>query len=86
MLYFSCNFQFRYTATQRAQQSARYFTIGLFNKRDSQNVVYSPASKVDMVLRVSFKCVTIALYGRLIYMTFFVSHLIKHFYAMNGDK
>lgn len=47
-------FQFRYTATQRAQQSARYFTIGLFEKKDAQSVIFSPANKIDPVLRVRF--------------------------------
>lgn len=46
-------FQFRYTATERAQQSARYFTIGLFDKKDAQGVIFSPAKKIDPVLRVS---------------------------------
>ncbi|KPJ06196.1 Multiple inositol polyphosphate phosphatase 1 [Papilio machaon] len=45
-------FEFRYTATQRAQQSARYFTVGLFDKKISQQVVFAPATKIDMVLRV----------------------------------
>ncbi|XP_068629831.1 multiple inositol polyphosphate phosphatase 1 [Battus philenor] len=50
------SFEFRYTATQRAQQSARYFTIGLFDKKKSQNVIFTPASKVDMVLRFYKHC------------------------------
>lgn len=45
-------FQFRYTATQRAQQSARFFTNGLFEKKDAQDVIFAPATKVDPVLRV----------------------------------
>ncbi|KAL4714596.1 hypothetical protein ACJJTC_006642 [Scirpophaga incertulas] len=48
--------QFRYTATQRAQQSARYFTIGLFDKRDAQNVTFLPAKKIDPVLRFYKHC------------------------------
>lgn len=43
--------QFRYTATERAQQSARYFTNGLFD-RAAKDVIFSPATKVDLVLRV----------------------------------
>ncbi|CAK1581760.1 unnamed protein product [Parnassius mnemosyne] len=50
------SFEFRYTATQRAQQSARYFTIGLFDKKDAQNVIFSPATKVDMHLRFYKHC------------------------------
>ncbi|XP_072944034.1 multiple inositol polyphosphate phosphatase 1-like [Epargyreus clarus] len=49
-------FQFRYTATQRAQQSARYFTLGLFNKKDAQNVIFTPAAKVDTTLRFYKHC------------------------------
>ncbi|GBP42849.1 Multiple inositol polyphosphate phosphatase 1 [Eumeta japonica] len=45
-------FVFRYTATQRAQQSAKHFTIGLFDKKNSQDVIFSPAVKIDPVLRV----------------------------------
>ncbi|XP_045542903.1 multiple inositol polyphosphate phosphatase 1-like [Papilio machaon] len=49
-------FEFRYTATQRAQQSARYFTVGLFDKKISQQVVFAPATKIDMVLRFYKHC------------------------------
>ncbi|KAL0894031.1 hypothetical protein ABMA27_014097 [Loxostege sticticalis] len=49
-------FQFRYTATERAQQSARYFTIGLFDKKDAQGVIFSPAKKIDPVLRFYKHC------------------------------
>ncbi|XP_028170811.1 multiple inositol polyphosphate phosphatase 1-like isoform X3 [Ostrinia furnacalis] len=49
-------FMFRYTATQRAQQSARYFTIGLFDKKESQGVIFSPANKVDPELRFYKHC------------------------------
>lgn len=46
-------FQFRYTATERAQQSARYFTIGLFDTKDARDVIFAPTTKVDPILRVS---------------------------------
>lgn len=45
-------FLFRYTTTQRTQQSARYFTVGLFSKKDAQRVEFAPATKIDKVLRV----------------------------------
>ncbi|CAH2086293.1 unnamed protein product [Euphydryas editha] len=50
------HFKFKYTATQRAQQSARYFTLGLFDKNNSQNVIYEPALKVDTTLRFYKHC------------------------------
>ncbi|KAI5630776.1 histidine phosphatase superfamily (branch 2) domain-containing protein [Phthorimaea operculella] len=50
------SFLFRYTATQRAQQSARYFTIGLFDHKKSQDVLFEPATKVDPVLRFYKHC------------------------------
>ncbi|XP_039747054.1 multiple inositol polyphosphate phosphatase 1-like isoform X1 [Pararge aegeria] len=49
-------FMFRYTATQRAQQSAKYFTIGLFDKKNSQQVFFEPALKVDTTLRFYKHC------------------------------
>lgn len=49
-------FLFRYTATQRAQQSARYFANGLFDKKEAQDVLFSPAAKVDTVLRFYKHC------------------------------
>ncbi|XP_052757563.1 multiple inositol polyphosphate phosphatase 1 isoform X1 [Galleria mellonella] len=49
-------FLFRYTATERAQQSARYFTNGLFEKKDAQDVIFLPATKVDPVLRFYKHC------------------------------
>ncbi|CAH0721784.1 unnamed protein product, partial [Brenthis ino] len=48
--------KFKYTATQRAQQSARYFTIGLFDKKGSQDVVFEPALKIDTTLRFYKHC------------------------------
>ncbi|KAG6442773.1 multiple inositol polyphosphate phosphatase 1 [Manduca sexta] len=54
--YNNATFLFRYTATQRAQQSARYFANGLFDKKDSQDVIFSPATKVDTVLRFYQHC------------------------------
>lgn len=47
-------FQFRYTATQRAQQSAIYFATGLFGEKQAKKLVFPPARKVDKVLRVRF--------------------------------
>ncbi|KOB64937.1 putative multiple inositol polyphosphate phosphatase 1, partial [Operophtera brumata] len=46
---------FRYTATERAQQSARYFANGLFG-RDAKDVVFAPTTKVDLVLRFYKHC------------------------------
>ncbi|XP_064071714.1 multiple inositol polyphosphate phosphatase 1-like [Vanessa tameamea] len=54
--YNSKHFKFKYTATQRAQQSARYFTVGLFDKNNSQSVVFEPALKVDTTLRFYKHC------------------------------
>ncbi|XP_022112716.2 multiple inositol polyphosphate phosphatase 1 [Pieris rapae] len=50
------SFQFRYTATQRTQQSAKYFSIGLFDKKNAHNVVFEPALKVDNTLRFYKDC------------------------------
>ncbi|CAK1545272.1 unnamed protein product [Leptosia nina] len=50
------SFQFRYTATQRTQQSARYFSIGLFDKKSAHDVVFEPALKVDNTLRFYKHC------------------------------
>ncbi|XP_050345614.1 multiple inositol polyphosphate phosphatase 1-like [Nymphalis io] len=55
-VYKSKDFKFKYTATQRAQQSARYFTVGLFDKNNSQSVVFEPALKVDTTLRFYKHC------------------------------
>ncbi|VVD04147.1 unnamed protein product [Leptidea sinapis] len=49
-------FQFRYTPTQRTQQSARYFALGLFDKKIAQDVVFEPAVKVDTTLRFYKHC------------------------------
>ncbi|XP_049867510.1 multiple inositol polyphosphate phosphatase 1 [Pectinophora gossypiella] len=49
-------FLFRYTATERAQQSARFFTIGLFDRKNAQEVLFHPATKVDPVLRFYKHC------------------------------
>ncbi|KAM3963098.1 multiple inositol polyphosphate phosphatase 1 [Aphomia sociella] len=54
--YSNKTFLFRYTATQRAQQSARHFTHGLFDKKDAQDVIFLPANKVDPVLRFYKHC------------------------------
>ncbi|CAB3255391.1 unnamed protein product [Arctia plantaginis] len=47
---------FRYTATQRAQQSARYFATGLFGEKDVRRIVFPPAHKIDKVLRFYKYC------------------------------
>ncbi|XP_026744266.1 multiple inositol polyphosphate phosphatase 1-like [Trichoplusia ni] len=49
-------FLFRYTATQRTQQSARFFTNGLFEKKNAQDIIFAPATKVDIVLRFYKHC------------------------------
>ncbi|XP_035436952.2 multiple inositol polyphosphate phosphatase 1 [Spodoptera frugiperda] len=54
--YSNKTFLFRYTATQRAQQSARYFTNGLFEKKDAQDIIFAPATRVDPVLRFYKHC------------------------------
>ncbi|XP_061383221.1 multiple inositol polyphosphate phosphatase 1-like [Danaus plexippus] len=50
------SFLFKYTATQRAQQSALYFTIGLFDRKKSRDVIFEPAMKVDTTLRFYKHC------------------------------
>ncbi|XP_038215957.1 multiple inositol polyphosphate phosphatase 1-like [Zerene cesonia] len=54
--YDNSTFQFRYTATQRTQQSARFFSLGLFDKKNAENVVFEPALKVDTTLRFYKHC------------------------------
>ncbi|XP_059057088.1 multiple inositol polyphosphate phosphatase 1 [Achroia grisella] len=54
--YSNKTFLFRYTATERAQQSARYFTHGLFDRKHAQDVIFLPATKVDPVLRFYKHC------------------------------
>ncbi|XP_069365745.1 multiple inositol polyphosphate phosphatase 1-like isoform X1 [Maniola hyperantus] len=54
--YNNSTFMFRYTATQRTQQSARYFTVGLFDKKHSQHVYFEPVLKVDTTLRFYKHC------------------------------
>ncbi|XP_047021848.1 multiple inositol polyphosphate phosphatase 1-like [Helicoverpa zea] len=49
-------FLFRYTATQRAQQSARHFTNGLFERREAKDIIFQPATRVDPVLRFYKHC------------------------------
>uniref|UniRef100_A0A2A4JZC4 2,3-bisphosphoglycerate 3-phosphatase n=1 Tax=Heliothis virescens TaxID=7102 RepID=A0A2A4JZC4_HELVI len=49
-------FLFRYTATQRTQQSARHFTNGLFEQRDLKDIIFKPATRVDTVLRFYKHC------------------------------
>ncbi|XP_026329532.1 multiple inositol polyphosphate phosphatase 1-like isoform X2 [Hyposmocoma kahamanoa] len=49
-------FLFKYTATERAQQSARYFTIGLFDRKDAQGVIFAPTTKIDPILRFYKHC------------------------------
>lgn len=47
--------QFKFTDTQRANKSARYFTIGLFGKKKSHKVWYPKAETKDPILRVKIK-------------------------------
>ncbi|XP_075969758.1 multiple inositol polyphosphate phosphatase 1-like isoform X2 [Anticarsia gemmatalis] len=54
--YSNKTFLFRYTGTQRAQQSARYFTTGLFEKKVAQEIIFPPVKEVDLVLRFYKHC------------------------------
>lgn len=45
-------FQFQYTATQRTGESARYFTIGLFGRPQSNKVWFPEPLTKDPILRV----------------------------------
>lgn len=48
------NFQFKYTATQRTEESAKNFATGLFGRHSSYRVQYPEAEHKDPVLRVIF--------------------------------
>ncbi|KAJ0180635.1 hypothetical protein K1T71_004039 [Dendrolimus kikuchii] len=54
--YSNNSFLFKYTATQRAQESARHFANGLFTKKDTQDVVFAPAAKIEPVIRFYKHC------------------------------
>ncbi|XP_043496791.1 multiple inositol polyphosphate phosphatase 1-like [Polistes fuscatus] len=49
-------YKFKYTATQRTEESAKYFAAGLFGWFNSQNVWYPKAEHKDPVLRFYKLC------------------------------
>ncbi|CAG9114499.1 unnamed protein product [Plutella xylostella] len=49
-------FHFRYTATQRAEESAKSFAVGLFKEHGAKAVKYAPIPKHDPVLRFYKYC------------------------------
>ncbi|CAG2056294.1 unnamed protein product [Timema podura] len=54
--YVNDSFKFQYTASQRTSESARYFTVGLFGKKDSKNVWFPEALHQDPILRFYKSC------------------------------
>ncbi|XP_041977537.1 multiple inositol polyphosphate phosphatase 1-like [Aricia agestis] len=54
--YSNKTYQFRYTAKQRTQQSARYFSLGLFDKKVADEIIFDPPKKVDTTLRFYKHC------------------------------
>lgn len=46
-------FQFRFTATQRTKESARYFAVGLFGRQTSDKVWFPVPIEHDYILRVN---------------------------------
>lgn len=54
--YSNSSFKFRYTATQRTAESARYFAVGLFGRRESRYVWYPEALYRDPILRFYKLC------------------------------
>ncbi|XP_063238428.1 multiple inositol polyphosphate phosphatase 1 [Bacillus rossius redtenbacheri] len=49
-------YKFKHTATQRAGESARYFTVGLFGRRVSRHVWFPEALHRDPILRFYKAC------------------------------
>lgn len=54
--YDNTSFEFRFTATERTQQSAKYFTLGLFDPKDAKNAWFPTAKTWDPVLRFYKVC------------------------------
>ncbi|XP_034252056.1 multiple inositol polyphosphate phosphatase 1-like [Thrips palmi] len=55
-VYSNSSFKFQFTATQRAEESARSFTVGLFGRRISQHVWFPEGIYRDPVLRFYKLC------------------------------
>lgn len=55
-IYANQTFKFKHTPTQRAEESAKHFAIGLFGHRDSQRVWYHAPEKKDDILRSYKHC------------------------------
>lgn len=54
--YSNSSFKFQFTATQRAEQSARSFTVGLFGRRVSRHVWFPEGVYKDPILRFYKLC------------------------------
>ncbi|XP_046418310.1 multiple inositol polyphosphate phosphatase 1-like isoform X1 [Neodiprion fabricii] len=55
-IYNNSTYKLKYTHTQRAEESAKHFTIGLFGQSAAQKVWYHPAEHNDIVLRSYKNC------------------------------
>lgn len=54
--YSNKTYKFRFTSTQRTEESARHFAVGLFGWRNSKNVLYPEPIYRDQVLRFYKAC------------------------------
>ncbi|XP_066595136.1 multiple inositol polyphosphate phosphatase 1 [Prorops nasuta] len=55
-IYDNQTYRFKYTATQRTEESAKHFTAGLFGWKQSKKVQYSEPEDNDQVLRFYKRC------------------------------
>ncbi|KAK0174779.1 hypothetical protein PV327_010509 [Microctonus hyperodae] len=55
-IYSNHSYKFKFTATERTEESAKHFAIGLFGKHQSRNVWYPAAEKRDPILRFYTTC------------------------------
>ncbi|XP_033329855.2 multiple inositol polyphosphate phosphatase 1 [Megalopta genalis] len=55
-LYSNKTYRFKYTATQRTEESAKHFATGLFGRHNSYKVWYPEAEHKDPVLRFYKRC------------------------------
>ncbi|XP_034951707.1 multiple inositol polyphosphate phosphatase 1-like [Chelonus insularis] len=54
--YKNSTYKFKFTASQRTNQSAKYFTIGLFGKRQSDQIYFPEPEEKDPILRFYKAC------------------------------
>ncbi|XP_012225386.2 multiple inositol polyphosphate phosphatase 1 [Linepithema humile] len=55
-MYSNQTYKFRFTSTQRTEESARHFAVGLFGWRNSKNVLYPEPVYRDRVIRFYKAC------------------------------